>query len=1268
MGKHRVFALFVAFVLAISGLSLVGSVTAGATATTVTVDQTSLAPSGFWASPTGSDTGTAGFVTGPATPPAGSGSLAIDVPAGQHRSVYDYQFGKCSNWPVGFPNCTAPVGTPIAAITALSYSTYRDGGASTPNALPSLNIEIDPNPAGGGPHYSTLVWERSNNGGSTTDDTWETWDAYNGGNGVFWSSQVIPGFQIAGAGGTLLTWNAIKAANPNAAIVYGIGPNVGTGPTFKGNVDALKVGLLGNDTTFDFETSTTNTVVGQGDVSLLPAPTTPWVSNDDNTTAAGDVTFVNGPATPPKGVGSAQLTTTPVGGISTLVYTDLANASTRFSQISDLHYATYRSSADTGNLLAISLQLNVDYDKTDASTGWQGRVVFEPYFTAGSGNIPQNTWQAWNPMGGKWWMTGNPVVNDLTGTKACPQSSPCTWAALLTAYPKSGFNASQPFVVLKAGQPWPGFVGNADDLRIGVDGSQANFDLEPQCTTDCYVATTGSDSGSTGTVGDPFLTVQKAVNTVNAGGTVHVANGTYNTLAATTIPKAVTIQGQSRAGTILNGPRAQVDPAGSLAGLQITGTTSNVTIEQLTIQHYDYGIFTNGNTMSNITIQNLNASDNRLHGIWIQANVGVGINGLTVDNVDASRNNQLGGGGGRGLWVINGPKSNVSVTNSTFDQNGLVGVDLSDGSITGATVTGNTVTNNGDSGIGVLGAIAGGANLVANNVVTNNGRYGIEIKNSTGDSTDTGTGSVTVSANTVSRTAAATDARDYGGIVVIRRDRVLPINPDQPAGIVIENNSVSGFHRKPVGSTGDGFGIVVGGASHVITQNTVTNNDIGVQVQAGNPVLNQQSTDWFDRDDATNGSALVNRNSITGNGLGFRTAGTVTVDATCNWWGAVSGPGAPGGPGSGDGVSVGAAVTPWLLSSNLNGACAGPPTVSIGSASSLEGSGIDPVVNLPVTLSQPYGGTVTVQYATADGTGAHPAIAPNDYTPTSGTVTFLAGETTKNVPVTIRGNYSATQLDEYDETFTVSLSLPTNATLGTADGTVTILNDDTPTVSLPTAIINTVEGNSGTHTVPVTVHLSNPSVVPISVNYTTAPGTAVAPSDYLTTSGTVTFAPFQTSTSFNVTIKGDTALEDYQFFTVSISGPSSAATAPTFLGNASEMVQILNDEKPVLASTSPSGAEGSTRVLKATLKQRYYLPITVNYATSDLTAIAPGDYTPTSGSLVFPAGVSGTQTVVVPTNYDFLTELAETFQVTYTSGSIKTSPVLAKATIKANHT
>ncbi len=82
--------------------------------------------------------------------------------------------------------------------------------------------------------------------------------------------------------------------------------------------------------------------------------------------------------------------------------------------------------------------------------------------------------------------------------------------------------------------------------------------------------------------------------------------------------------------------------------------------------------------------------------------------------------------------------------------------------------------------------------------------------------------------------------------------------------------------------------------------------------------------------------------------------------------------------------------TPWLLTSNLNGACT-TPSVSIGSVSNPEGSGTDPVVNVPVTLSNVVGATVTVNYATADGSGPAGAVVPNDYTSTSGTVTFLPG-------------------------------------------------------------------------------------------------------------------------------------------------------------------------------------------------------------------------------------------------------------------------------------
>ena len=69
-----------------------------------------------------------------------------------------------------------------------------------------------------------------------------------------------------------------------------------------------------------------------------------------------------------------------------------------------------------------------------------------------------------------------------------------------------------------------------------------------------------------------------------------------------------------------------------------------------------------------------------------------------------------------------------------------------------------------------------------------------------------------------------------------------------------------------------------------------------------------------------------------------------------------------------------------------------------------------------VTLSQASSQTVTLQYATADGT----AVAGSDYTAVSGTLTFAPGETVKNVAVPIADD----AVDEPNEDFTLGLSSP----------------------------------------------------------------------------------------------------------------------------------------------------------------------------------------------------------------------------------------------------
>jgi Calx-beta domain len=110
------------------------------------------------------------------------------------------------------------------------------------------------------------------------------------------------------------------------------------------------------------------------------------------------------------------------------------------------------------------------------------------------------------------------------------------------------------------------------------------------------------------------------------------------------------------------------------------------------------------------------------------------------------------------------------------------------------------------------------------------------------------------------------------------------------------------------------------------------------------------------------------------------------------------------------------------------------PSVALGDASVAEGNTGTTTLSFPVTLSAAAVETVSVHYTTSDGAAA----AGSDYTAASGTLTFNAGEKAKTISVSVIGEL----LVEQDETFTLTLSNPVNATLGTATATGTIRNDD----------------------------------------------------------------------------------------------------------------------------------------------------------------------------------------------------------------------------------
>jgi len=114
------------------------------------------------------------------------------------------------------------------------------------------------------------------------------------------------------------------------------------------------------------------------------------------------------------------------------------------------------------------------------------------------------------------------------------------------------------------------------------------------------------------------------------------------------------------------------------------------------------------------------------------------------------------------------------------------------------------------------------------------------------------------------------------------------------------------------------------------------------------------------------------------------------------------------------------------------------PTLTIADASVLEGETGQTAMSFTVTLSAAYGVPVTATYATRNGTAT---TADRDYEGVStGRVEIPAGVTSAEVTILVNGDTR----QEPDETFAVTLSAPTNATLARATATGTILNDDTP--------------------------------------------------------------------------------------------------------------------------------------------------------------------------------------------------------------------------------
>ncbi len=227
------------------------------------------------------------------------------------------------------------------------------------------------------------------------------------------------------------------------------------------------------------------------------------------------------------------------------------------------------------------------------------------------------------------------------------------------------------------------------------------------------------------------------------------------------------------------------------------------------------------------------------------------------------------------------------------------------------------------------------------------------------------------------------------------------------------------------------------------------------------------------------------------------------------------------------------------------------PAILVNDVSTAEGdAGQKTTASFNVTLNSPSGKQVSVGYAVSGGS----ATAGEDFIQHQGTLTFAPGVSSQSLKVSIVGD----NLKEGNETYTVTLANPINASLGDSSGTGTIQDDDVPSLSINDAIAE--EGDSGTTTLFFTVLLSKPSTGQITVNFITSPGTALAGSDYTHTSGTLTFAAGETAKLVAVNIVGDTSIESTEAFTVSLNTPTGGAV----LGDSSATGSIQDNDSPPL--------------------------------------------------------------------------------------------------------
>jgi len=302
---------------------------------------------------------------------------------------------------------------------------------------------------------------------------------------------------------------------------------------------------------------------------------------------------------------------------------------------------------------------------------------------------------------------------------------------------------------------------------------------------------------------------------------------------------------------------------------------------------------------------------------------------------------------------------------------------------------------------------------------------------------------------------------------------------------------------------------------------------------------------------------------------------------------------------------------------------ASTPALSIDDVTVTEGNGGTVNATFNVTLSAAATGTVTVAFATADGT----ATAGTDYVVNTGSLTFSAGQMVKTVTVAVNGDTTP----EANETFFVNLSAPSGATIADGQGQGTISDDDSSAAAVicPTAPVDPGASFSATVNAGSSAKDWMASYLPGSPN-----------NPWL---GVYKYVPLPRPATVSMTAPVTAGVYDLRLF---------ANDAFTLIGSCTYQVGTGTPSSVSINDVTVTEGNGGTveATFSVTLSPAAAGTVTVSFATANGTALAGTDYVGTSGVLTFNTGATS-KTITVLVNGDVAWEANETFFVNLSAPS-----------------